>query len=308
MRWDTAEGRLLAADVSAWLHGRERRPPKGLGLVEGRVDLRGIAMHHLDLNHPTGKRGDIVRVVWNGLDFRGARLDHMRWFSVRIENCAFDDASLDQLRVWESTIVDTSLDHAKLNRAAIGTGDNYRRNVWERVSFRRANLRDAHVHNADLYEVDFSNANLRGVSFRHARLEGVVFAGLMREVLFENRDFSTDNAVGYPMKSVDFRNAEFHDVEFRGSHFESVSFPLLQEHLLVSNFPAAARYVLDRIATDESSCARGLRAILAGELRLPGDEDATGVFIRADLIRWRDEAFADFVFDHFRQAALALRT
>ncbi|SEI16623.1 MULTISPECIES: pentapeptide repeat-containing protein [unclassified Leifsonia] len=304
-RWDTAEGRALAAAVSAWLYGRARRP-RNLDSIDGRHDLRGLAMHHLQSQRPATIYGTVENARWKDLDLRGASLDHMRWSSVEVGGCLFDGASLDGLRVWESSIEHTSFTRAKLEGALIGAGEKYPRNQWRHVSFQRAKMRDAIIHNADLDDVDFSNADLKGASFRHSRLEGIRFAGPLRDVLFENRDFVTVTSVGHPMRSVDFSDSEFYDVEFRGSHFDSVTFPTSQEHLLIPRFPSAARWVLHRLEGDDSEWSRMLTAMLSGGLVRLSAEDSTGFFIRDDFVRWEGEGFADFVFDLLRSASLAI--
>lgn len=304
-RWDTAEGRAFAAEISEWLHGRARRP-RSLATVDGRGDLRGFAIHHLQSRRPSIAHGTVENAHWVELDLRGSSLDHLRWSSVEVVGCLFDGASLNGLRVWESSIEHTSFVGAKLVQAVIGAGEKYRRNQWRHVSFQRAKMRDATIHNADLFDADFSNADLEGASFRHSRLEGIRFAGTLRKVLFENRDFVTTGSVGHPMRSVDFSNAEFHDVEFRGSHFESVTFPASQEDLLIPHFPSAARWVLRRLEEDDSMWSRQLAAILDGALVKNSAEDSSGFFIRDDFVRWESEGFATFVFDYFHSASLAI--
>ena len=302
MRWDSSAGRELAAKASAWLHGHIRRRPDGIKLVGGRADLRGFAMQHLELATRSTQLGSVEGGNWKRLDFRGATLNHMRWSSMRVKDCLFDGASLEELRVWESKITDTSFVDARLTYGALGTGPKYRRNSWRRINFTHSDMRGAHFDSADISSADFSAANVDNVLFRHSKLNNVRFTGPMHEVLFENRDFVTDNSVGYPMKSVDFHNAEFYDVEFRGSHFEAVRFPSTQHQLLVTNFPLVAEHVIDLVKDDKSESAQGLRAILSLELGLPGKVDSVGVFTREDLVRWRDEAWADYVFDRLQEA------
>ena len=302
MRWETAEGRRLATEASRWLHGKSPRRPKGLAVVDGRVDLRGFAMHHLESAATTAKRGTVLDARWKSLDFRGSRLGHMRWFSVEVSDCLFDDATLDDLRVWESEISGSSFVGASLEGSPLGTGQKFKRNGWTRVDFTSANLRDVHFDAADLEEVNFSYARLDNVQFRHCRLVDIRFAGELREVVFESRPFRSDGAVGFPMKSVDFGDAEFRDVEFRGCHFESVTFPRTQHHLIIPNFPAVALQVLEAIAPDPSDSARTLTAVLENRLKLPGEHDSDGIFTREDLVRRRNEEYAEYIFDRFREA------
>lgn len=302
MRWETAEGRKLATEASRWLHGKSSRRPKGLAIVDGRVDLRGIAMHHLESAATSNKRGTVANACWRSLDLRGSRLGHMRWFSLEITNCLFDDAVLDDLRVWESEISDSSFAGASLEGSPLGTGQKFKRNGWSRIDFTRADLRGVQFDAADLEDVDFSNARLDSVQFKHCRLTRIHFAGEVREVLFESRPFASDGAVGFPMKLVDFGEAEFRDVEFRGCTFQSVTFPRSQRHLIIPNFPAVARRVSGAISSDASDSARTLTAILENRLKLPGDPGSDGIFTREDLVRWRNEEYATYVFDRFREA------
>lgn len=59
MRWKTGEGRRLASAASGWLHGGTSRRPKALEVVDGRVDLRGFAMHHLESAAAKDRRGAV---------------------------------------------------------------------------------------------------------------------------------------------------------------------------------------------------------------------------------------------------------
>ncbi|MGO4533403.1 pentapeptide repeat-containing protein [Leifsonia sp. 2MCAF36] len=299
-RWDTLEGRALAREVSAWLHGRSRRPKK-LASIQGRADLRGLLLRHVELASPTSERGTVRGVRWAKLDFRGARLDYMRLFSLTIDDCVFDGASLSELRVWEFPIVDSSFAGANLRYASLGTGPKYARNQWSGVSFRLADLRGAGFDAADLTDIDFSHAKLKDCLFRHCRLDGLTFAGDVRDVLFENTPFS-DGSIGYPMRNIDFSQAAFRDVTFRGSHFDNVAFPSGQKRLEIPCFPVAARYVLDHLPSDHSE-GPILKAVLENRLsnKLIAD-DSTGVFWWDDMVRWRNEAFAQLFRDSFEAA------
>src|SRR3954467_6583489 len=75
-RWGTPEGRRLASEASAWLLGKTRRIPKGLGAVDGRTDLRGFPLHNLDAGAAPGRRGAATGVRWKGIDFRYAVGNH----------------------------------------------------------------------------------------------------------------------------------------------------------------------------------------------------------------------------------------
>jgi len=117
-RWDTAEGRAFAAEISEWLHGRARLP-RSLATVDGRGDLRGFAIHHLQSRRPSIAHGTVENARWVELDLRGSSLDHLRWSSVEVVGCLFDGASLNGLRVWESSIEHTSFVGAKLVQAVL---------------------------------------------------------------------------------------------------------------------------------------------------------------------------------------------
>jgi uncharacterized protein YjbI with pentapeptide repeats len=296
-RWDSGEGRALAAGVSAWLNG-VGRAPSALGTILGRVDLRGISLGHLEPPRAAADYGRFDGQRWEGLDFSGARLDHMRWKNMSVRNCRFDNAWLEDLRVWESEIDGTSFARAKLRAAALGTGAKYRRNRWSATDFRLANLRDAQFDSADLSDIDFGNAKLNGVWFTRSRLDRVTFSGVMRDVLFDDRDSIRDGTSGYPMTEVDFSQATFDDVDFQGSRFRFVRFPTHQTVLVVPQYPRAVNEVLAALPSGDDH-ADSLRAMLTRVKGNLGSDETVGIFVREDIAGWSTESLAQFAFDAF---------
>ncbi len=69
----------------------------GLPLFEGRIDLRGVALDDLvvGLNGPGS---------WTGIDFSGATFTELMVRNLIVDNCLFDKARLDSMRMWGSQV------------------------------------------------------------------------------------------------------------------------------------------------------------------------------------------------------------
>lgn len=300
-RWRSGEGIERAQGVIACLAGVAQDMPDGVGIHEGRLDLRGLPWTSPRPVAMESARGaqfavldgvvELRGVVWRGLDLSGAQLPGLRFFDSRIDDCRFDAANCADWRLWASQVVDCSFAGAKLTDAAIGTWWEEKANSWRRVVFDGANLRGALVEACLLEDCSFGGTRLSGVEFDQVRLRRCRFAGLMRQVLFESRTLPR-RAAPAPMVDVDFTEASFEDVEFRGCVFEGVSLPHGVQ--VIPGWPQVMRRGLELLAADESIDARMLRAQFENDLTLPGSDDAVGVFNRRDYVASGGEGFADF--------------
>lgn len=300
-RWRSGEGIERAQGIIACLAGVVKEMPDGVGIHEGRLDLRGLAWTSPQPVAMESARGarlavldgvvELRGVMWRGLDLSGAQLPGLRFLDSRIDDCRFDAANCADWRLWASQVVDCSFVGAKLSDAAIGTWWEGKANTWLRVVFDSADLSGALVEACLLEDCSFGGTHLSEVEFDQVRLRRCRFAGLMRQVLFESRTLPR-RAAPAPMVDVDFTEALFEDVEFRGCMFERVSLP--QGVRVIPAYPRVARRGLELLAADESIDARMLRAQFENDLKLPGSEDAVGVYNRRDYVSSGGEGFADF--------------
>ena len=300
-RWRSGEGAARAEGVVAFLAGASRVVPAGVGMHEGRLDLRGLSwslLRPVAMEAVRGARVAVLEgvvelrgVVWRGLDLSHAELPGLRFFDSRIEDCRFDGANCADWRLWASQVADCSFVGAKLKDASIGTWWEEKANSWRRVVFDGADLRGALVEACLLEDCSFGGTRVSGVDFDQVRLRRCRFSGLLREVMFEGRTLPR-RAAPAPLVDVDFGEALFEDVEFRGCTFEGVRLP--EGVRMVPGYPGVARRGLELLAGDESVDARMLRGQFENDLKLPGSEDSVGVYNRRDYVASGGEGFADF--------------
>lgn len=309
-RWRSADGRALAEAAQRFLLGSGRELPDGIGVHDGRRDLRGLA-----LSAPasvgrvaTGGVGalamsglnEIRDAHWQGLDLSHSRLPGLRFFDSVIEDCLLDGAACRDWRLWGCAVTDSSLTSADLRDAALGTWHDGRTNAWRNVDFTGADLRGALALGCLMENCSFAESRLKGAEFQQADLRHCRFAGLMEDVLFDGREIP-----GRPEAAVfvdvDFSEAAFRDVEFRGCRFDGVTLP--PGVYAVPGFPPVARRVVELLAEDESVEARMLRAELSLALKMPGADTSVGVFNRADYLASGGERLADLAETLLMEAA-----
>ena len=150
-RWRSGEGVALAEEVIARLVAGRDLDGLGLGVHEGRVDLRCIQApipRRLERFEALGwfveELGDLVSfrgIRLANLDLSGAQLPSLRFHDVVIDDCQFDSAMCRDWRLWSSQVLDCSFIKADLRDAAVGTWHAGRGNEWHRVDFSGADFR-----------------------------------------------------------------------------------------------------------------------------------------------------------------------
>ena len=180
-RWNVVEVKQVARQLTAELLAGDVRTASPFGLVDGRVDLRGLQVDLLaTAPEQMYRRVTVTGGRWDGLDLTGAGLSGMNWFRLRVGNCVLDDAQLDDLRCWGVHVADTLAHRASLRFAQIGAPvDGYERSSWRRVDLKGADVRRLHG-NVDLEDVDLSNAKFGQTALGWSNLKGVHFQGLVK--------------------------------------------------------------------------------------------------------------------------------
>lgn len=300
-RWLAPEAKALSDAAVAWLlDGAQSQPPAGLGHVGERVDLRGLAMPAPRIRGETGtgySYGETIQIRgarWSGLDLSGSNLEHLRFHEAEITNCLFDGVKASDLRLWRSTVADSSFAGADLRQAVIGTWLEGRGNTWRRVSFDGADLRGAVMAGGSLEGCTFAAARLAGVWFTQMTLIDCVFVGPLERLVFDCRAHREIPEPG-PLTRVDFGGAEFRDVDFRGFRVQDVRWPEGQQVRVVERFPEIARRVARLLDGDTSRNARKLLAILEPDIKAPGRPDSIGVFVWDNYIAMGGLEFAELV-------------
>jgi uncharacterized protein YjbI with pentapeptide repeats len=110
MRWKEGEGPALAEEVVSRLGRGAPLDGIGIGLHEGRADLRGLLRSATGVSRTAGVDADsiLTDVTLQGLDLSGAVLPHLRFRNCRIVDCRFERARFDDLRIWGTEVISAS--------------------------------------------------------------------------------------------------------------------------------------------------------------------------------------------------------
>ncbi|HCT75293.1 MAG TPA: hypothetical protein DGT23_01595 [Micromonosporaceae bacterium] len=248
-RWVEGDGPILANEVLSRLIAGQDLGTLPLDIVDGRFDLRGLAVPKPQASAPrtyTVKMPDGVQFTqtWvslggliefknvrlEDLDLRAADLPHLRFFHTTIANCRFDRAGCQDWRLWASEVTSCSFVGADLSDLSVGAFHDGRSNRLVGNDFTRANLSGSRTRYwgvADVIDCDFSHARIVDVNFFQASLIRCTFAGTLRDVIFDGRVLEPERkTVGNPMEEIDMSGVTaFEDVDFRGVNFDRINLP-----------------------------------------------------------------------------------
>jgi uncharacterized protein YjbI with pentapeptide repeats len=301
-RWQTDEGIARAKRVLDGLAGGRIPADLGWGVVEGRLDLRGLPAplpkrsnrREIDGRFVEELSGSLTirEASLSGLDLSGSQLESLRMFSSTLSDCVFDAARCHDWRLWDGQIRDSRFVGTDLQGSALGPWWDGRGNIYERVDFSGADLRQASCTAATFIDCDFANARLDKIDFQSTSFIRARFAGDLREVIFWDHGFRTGKPDPNPMQDVDFTNARLRGVEFRRLNLDSVKFPASEDHLVVHNYRCVVERALDYLSSDDSIIGRLLRAALEVDAKWIGPHQAVGVFALADFDEPGEAEFA----------------
>jgi uncharacterized protein YjbI with pentapeptide repeats len=222
-------------------------------------------------------------VTWQGRDLSGQSLLSLRFFDSLIEDCTFDGAKLQDLRMWGTTIRRCSFRKTDLRGSALGSVDGAKRNVLEDLSFIETDLRGTVYQSADITRCTFVRCKLKKVDFQGSVFTHCTFEGDLDEVLFYRHGFRGEAFPPNEMRGVDFSNALFTNVEFRKLDMADVRWPTEEDHLVVTDYVANLERAIAELDTFSGDAARRTRAILAHKLKWAGPAQQTGVIRLRDL-------------------------
>jgi uncharacterized protein YjbI with pentapeptide repeats len=274
----------------------------GIPTRDGRVDLRGLLAPQVKVT-PLRPGVDALKNItvvrsqsWRDLDFSTARLDSLRFFDCKIENCLFEGCQCRDWRMWGTTVADSSFDSADLRKAALGGVDNGKRNIFRRVDFSRADFRQTAHGSAEMIDCIFNNAKLVKVDFQGTVFVRCRFVGELNDVLFYQHGFRGEAFPPNEMESVDFSNATLRNVEFRGLDMASVKWPNDGEHIVIDNYCQTLDRALALLEMRSDVPSRKLRARLAVMRKWAGPNQLKGIINKADLINaGGEDAVREFV-------------
>jgi hypothetical protein len=141
----------------------------------------GWARHVSKYTNAFGQ-GDIRRCRWKDLDFTGSELSGIRLFDCEIQNCRFDACQFEDLRVWSSSFSDTSFRGARLRRAVLGGVQDGRRNIFSKVDFNNADLRQSIYTAAAFEHCIIKKTQLVKIDFQTSTFSDCTFEGELRVI------------------------------------------------------------------------------------------------------------------------------
>jgi uncharacterized protein YjbI with pentapeptide repeats len=238
-RWSGADGLRLRDEVLARLLAGAGLDGLGLGELDGRIDLRGLPLADpavvgsVPISLPWQSSisavqtlGQLVRfegVRLVGLDLRGARWNHARFFACELVDSRFDVASCVHWRMWDTNVSACSFVDTDLRNSSFGGWRN-RGNVFTSVDFRNANLAGLGTSAATYMDCDFSDAMLTDVNFWQSSLIRCKFGGLLEGVKFDGRQLGEPKPPN-PMEDVDLSGVIFKGGAFFGVSLDRVRMP-----------------------------------------------------------------------------------
>lgn len=297
-RWLTPEGTALAVAICQRLGTGEPLSPLGLGRVDHRVDLRGLIISTA-VATPHGVSGSLLvetlhGAAWFrdvnlvGLDLSGARLEHLRFTNVTIDDCVFDQASCRDWRLWDSQVRRSSFVGADLRDGALGTHHDGKSVSWSDVDFSRTNLGGSFFQGSSVAQCTFANTRLDGVELVDCQLSDLVFSGRLKRFTIDVRGRRIPGATP-TVSNLDFAACTFADVTMRGCTFDTVTLPTDPDLVVVHRFAALAPRQLEALAGREDVAARRFRAIVENELRGGANPEWDMIFNARDFAGGSDD-------------------
>ncbi len=288
-RWEGPDPVRLVRAVRTWLFGQGPRPD-GLGEVDGRVDLRGIPLTATPgtLGDPDDPGGG---VTWESLDLSGAQLEQLRFFGGRISGCLFEGTSLTGLRLWGTTVEDSSFRRARLRSGALGTGAwRGLRVVWRRVAFDRADLRESVFLGCVLEGCTFEQTS-RLLQITDSEVDDCTFVGRLTSLLVSGEGHRVP--VSPRAFSADFSRAVFRDSKIEGYSLDRVRLPEQDDLVVVRHYPSVMKTAAAYLeAADPSPAGRSAAGVLHHWFTAPGSADSDVCF---DLGGFGDPAVGEAV-------------
>lgn len=267
----------------------------GIGRVDGRLDLRDLSaprpsvVGKRDLSFAKIKElGDLIQVEgrqWMDLDLSGSSLESVRFLGGTIVNCKFDRSKCKDLRMWDTSVVDTSFVGANLRGAVLGpVAQNGKRNQFVNVDFSGADLRNTVWQSAEARSCAFRRANLKNVKFNGTVFVDCRFEGRLEDVQFARHAFGYEALPPNDMCGVDFSSAEFHFVDFRRLDMGSVAWPSRDDHYLIEDYRTTLSKMIEVLRGRGDTVSARLRSMLEMLLKWAGEAQVKGVVSTEDLI------------------------
>lgn len=277
-----------------------------LPAINGRLDLRFLQLPELHYGPqrsvgPAMVRGirnptEIVNKHWTSIDFSSSILPSVRFKECALYDCIFDMSKCDDWRVWGSHFDRTSFRGAQLAGAVLGGVLGRVRNRFHNVDFSSADLSKTVYTSAEFVACDFSNAKLQNINFQTSSFVDCVFAGELREVIFNRAGFKGRQFPDNQMTGVDFTRATLRWVEFRGLDLRNVHLPSGNKHLVLTDYKSALQKLCNFFGARTDLHSRKLQAFFSAYLKhAPEKSRSISVISKKDIVEVAGEAALDEV-------------
>jgi uncharacterized protein YjbI with pentapeptide repeats len=295
-RWNTPEMRPLARQLASELLAGDVRSVSPFGLVDGRVDLRGLQADLLTAKRdPMYQRTGVRGGCWDALDLSGAGLSGMNWLGLRVTDCVLVDAQLDDLRCWGIEVADCVLRRASLRHAQIGApAEGYGTSTWRRVDLQNADLRQLHG-TVVLEDVDLGHAKFARTNLGWSELVRVHFGGVVTGLIIGDLHADQRPPV-WPLIDVDLREATIRDLSLVGVNLGTpevdIKLPDDADHWLIRDWPAFLGRIASRAPFDLRQSAD---VWVDHHRRALGPQQSWGFTTLRDAREYAGEPFADLL-------------
>lgn len=249
-RWNPPDMRPAARKLVSQLLAGRVQTASPFGLIDGRVDLRGLQVDLLSATRdPLYQRVDVSTGHWDALDLSGAGLSGMNWTGLRVTDCLLVETQLDDLRCWGIEVADCVARGASLRHAQIGApAEEYGRSSWRRVDLQGADLRQLHgnvlLEDIDLSRATFAHTNLGWSDLNRVRFRGTVSGLIIGDLHADQRPRV------WTLREVDLSEARIRELSLIGVNLGTsdvdIRLPDDEEHWLIRDWPA----FLDRVASN----------------------------------------------------------
>jgi uncharacterized protein YjbI with pentapeptide repeats len=296
-RWSSPETRPIARRLASELVAGRVQTSSPFGLVEGRVDLRGLQVDLLSATvDPMYQRVSVESGHWDALDLSGAGLSSMNWMRLRVTDCALTDAQLDDLRCWGIEVADCVARSASLRYAQIGAYlQGYPRSSWRRVDLQGADLRQLHG-NVLLEDVDLSRAKFGRTNLGCSDLNRVRFRGTVAWLIIGGGLPDERRPPVQMLRQVDLSEAKPRELSLVGINLGTpevdIRLPDDEEHWLIRDWPA----FLDRVtAAAPDDLRRDVELWVGFQRQRLGPHQAWGFTTLRDSLKYGGQPFADLL-------------
>jgi uncharacterized protein YjbI with pentapeptide repeats len=257
-----------AADAKEALAKWRRKPIErvAFGVHEGRLDLRGLAIHtniagvsshHVEVEDVSrdysfvtlDEPPEFQKVTWKSIDLSHAEIDHIRMFLCDLKDCRFVGATMRDWRNWGTHFKDCDFSGAELH---ISNGNRYRgqHTKYTNCLWRQGRLEELRLSGGRYRGCRFEDVHLVDEQVSGARFARCSFSGRLEDIRFDGRDHDSQRPWAVrsdAMVDCDFSDCSLDGVRFMGIDTRNVGLPAKGQR--IPHFSRLARGAYQWVAT-----------------------------------------------------------